>query len=143
MTNTRRMTKMSSDWWSKKLSGDKPATSTNRSFNPVIPPTSGTIRFPQPVIPQPGPDEPQRVLRPDLDSQAQITMGEALRLWKGGEAAKKQGNVTCPDCGSGNVFTRSSRAASTNIQGNSPAPRCFECGWNGMYDQASQTSWGV
>jgi len=134
---------MSSDWWSKKLSGEKPVTSTNRSFNPVIPPTSGTIRFPQPIIPQQGPDEPQRVLRPDLDSQAQITMGEALRLWKGGEAAKKQGDVTCPECGSPNVFTRSSRAASTSIQGKSPAPRCFECGWNGMYDQASQSSWGV
>ena len=85
---------MSSDWWSKKLSGDKPSPSTNRSFNPVIPPTSGVIRFPQPVIPQQGPDEPQRVLRPDLDSQAQITMGEALRLPRlPGASNKKETNA--------------------------------------------------
>jgi transposase-like protein len=70
-------------------------------------------------------------------------MGEAIRLWKGGEAAKKQGDMSCPDCGSQNIFVRTAKGGNTMISGNNPAPRCFECGWNGMYDQGSQSSWAV
>jgi hypothetical protein len=67
----------------------------------------------------------------------------AKRLWKGGEAAKKQGDMSCPDCGSQNIFVRTAKGGNTMISGNAPAPRCFECGWNGIYDQGSQSSWAV
>jgi hypothetical protein len=132
---------MSNDWWSKKLSGAQPQKTAPSS----VPPISIPLRFPTPQ-PTPRPlytTDRQDRLRDDLPSDAQLTMGEAIKLWKGGEAMKKQGDLTCPECGSGNVFIRTSKASSNTVQGNAPAPRCFECGWNGMYDQASQASWGV
>jgi len=70
-------------------------------------------------------------------------MGDAIRLWKGGEAMRKEGNMTCPECGSMNVFGRTARASNTTVSGNSPAPRCFECGWNGLYNQAIEGSWAT
>jgi len=136
---------MSSDWWSKRLSSNQPAASrpTTTSMPPVTPP----IRIPSGLVhsnPQPYQDT---TIPQQHNPNEPITMGEALRqphLWEGrGEAAKKQGNLTCPECGSGNVFVRTAKGGNTTINGNSPAPRCFECGWNGMYDQASQASWGV
>lgn len=136
---------MSSDWWAKKLSGN-PTTSA-RPTTSSMPPTTIPIRLPSGLThsnPQPYKDTP---LPQQPVSNEPITMGEALRqphLWEGrGEAAKKQGNLTCPECGSGNVFIRTAKGGNTTINGNSPAPRCFECGWNGMYDQASQASWVV
>jgi hypothetical protein len=75
------------------------------------------------------------------DPNAQISMGEAIRMWKGGEAHRKEGNNTCPECGSANVFSRMARGGGSGINGNQPAPRCFECGWNGMYDQGIEANW--
>jgi len=85
----------------------------------------------------------QRVLDETRAPNENVTMGEAIRLWKGGEAARKQGDMTCPECGSQHVFVRTAKGGNTTIGGNSPAPRCFECGWNGLYDQGSQSSWAV
>lgn len=124
-----------SDWWSKKLAGQQPTP--QRSY--TTPPTAPPSRIPQPAqSPQPQHmgSERQTVLDPNRDPSEQITMGEALRLWKGGEAMRKEGNLTCPDCGSIYVFSRTGRGHSTMINGASPAPRCYECGWNGLYDQA-------
>ena len=132
-----------SDWWSKKLTGEKP-TAPRVSTPPTAPP----IRIPQsaPQTPSEAPQTPyqgrQDVLDPNRAPTEQITMGEALRLWKGGEAMRKEGDRTCPECGSIYVFSRTGRGAGTTINGNAPAPRCYECGWNGMYDQGSAGSWG-
>lgn len=122
------------DWWSKKLSGQQPTP--QRSYTP---PTTPPIRIPQPAqAPQAQPVQQgnNNLLDPNRGPQEQITMGEALRLWKGGEAMRKEGNLTCPDCGSIYVFSRTGRGAGTMVNGHSPAPRCYECGWNGLYDQA-------
>lgn len=131
---------MSSDWWSKKLSG---TTSSKPSSSTATPPISAPIKLPPALINTTPVHQPS----PQPTSNEPITMGEALRnpkLWEGrGEAARKQGNLTCPDCGSPNVFIRTAKGGNTNINGNTPAPRCFECGWNGLYDQASQASWGT
>lgn len=121
------------DWWSKKLNGQQPTPQRIYTTPPVSPPTQ---------IPQPTPMQApqnmgnQSLLDPSRAPNEQITMGEALRLWKGGEAMRKEGNMTCPDCGSIYVFSRTGRGAGTMINGVPPAPRCYECGWNGLYDQA-------
>lgn len=123
-----------SDWWSKKLAGENPTPP--RTY--ATPPTSAPLRIPTPT-PQAVPPQTvdnQRLLDPSRGPQEQITMGEALRLWKGGEAMRKEGNTTCPECGSIYVFSRTGRGAGTLINGAAPAPRCYECGWNGLYDQA-------
>lgn len=136
-----------SDWWSKKLAGENPTP--QRSY--ATPPTSPPLRIPTPTNTQQNAQRfsqevnagNQNVLDPNRAPTEQITMGEAIRLWKGGEAMRKEGNLTCPECGSTNVFSRTGRGAGTMVNGASPAPRCYECGWNGLYDQASQVNWGV
>jgi hypothetical protein len=131
-----------SDWWSKKIAGESPTPQRTSATPPVTP----AIRFPAQAQPQqqqqmPSNGHPTNVLDPNRAPTEQISMGEAIRLWKGGEAHRKEGGMTCPECGSANVFSRVSRGGNTMINGAAPAPRCFECGWNGRYSQADQGSW--
>lgn len=132
---------MSNDWWSRKISGDTAVTAPPASTPPVSPPLRTAIRIPQPtqpVVANPTvPVQPQgRVLDPNRGENEQIGMGDAIRLWKGGEAARRE-TQPCPECGSGLMFSRSKGM----INGASPAPRCYECGWNGRYSQGDQSSW--
>lgn len=134
---------MSNDWWSKRLSNSpQPARTAPQS----TPPSSPPLRFPVqvPVAQQPQQRaQQQKVLDASRDATEQISMGDAIRLWQGGEAMRKEGGMTCPECGSNNVFGRSTRSSNTMVGGKSPAPRCFECGWNGLYNQAIEGSWGT
>jgi predicted RNA-binding Zn-ribbon protein involved in translation (DUF1610 family) len=120
-----------SDWWTKKLAGEKP--SVDRTG---LPPVNVPMRFGDiTVTPQnPQPVQPRTENLPPPES-----LSEALQRGhsNGGEAARNAMN--CPDCGSGNVFNRSK---GNTLNGASPAPRCYECGWNGLYDQGQQGSWG-
>lgn len=134
-----------SDWWSRRLSDNSPRPERQQSS---VPPTTPPIRVPI-AVPQAPPASPQQVAHSRgslLDETRaptdQITMGEALRLWKGGEAARREGHMSCPTCGSKNVFSRVGRGG-TMVNGSQPAPRCFECGWNGLYDQGDQSAWAV
>lgn len=130
---------MSSDWWSRKLSpSSHPAPQQVSSRPPAGPPVriGQQIRFPEVQ------ERPQvHTATPELPPNAEINMGDALRMWKGGEATRKEGNMSCPECGSRNVFSRIARGANTTVQGNSPAPRCFECGWTGLYSQGQEANW--
>lgn len=131
------------DWWSKKLVGDQPTPQRSYTTPPTSPPLRIPMQAPQPsqVPVQSFPSGRQELLDPSRPANENITMGEALRLWQGGEAMRKEGNMTCPECGSIYVFSRTGRGSGTMVNGASPAPRCYECGWNGMYDQGSQGSW--
>lgn len=130
-----------SDWWSRRLADPNPPAPRPTYSSP---PTSPPVRFPTAAQPAPYQENTsQRVLDSNRHPQEEVTMGEAIRLWKGGEAAKKQGNMVCPECGSPHVFVRTAKGGNTTINGKSPAPRCFECGWNGLYDQGQQSSWAV
>ena len=119
-----------SDWWSKKLAGEKP--SIDRSG---LPPVTAPVRIPQAQSPV-TPAQPQA---PQQDVAPAESFSEALQrgITNGGEARRKD-NVTCPECGSGYVFSRTKGGM---VNGASPAPRCYECGWNGLYDQAQQALW--
>jgi hypothetical protein len=81
--------------------------------------------------------ERQELLNPELPGDATIGFSEALRRWRGGIAHRTEGNQTCPSCGSRNVSHRAAGA----IAGNTPAPHCFGCGWNGKFQQGDQASW--
>lgn len=121
-----------SDWWNKKLKGEKPTP------QPTYPnPSSYSNR---PVQTQ---QTQRQVVEQNLPPNTQLSMGQAIRMWKGGEAHRKEGDMRCPECGSRNVFSRTGKGANSMINGAAPAPRCFECGWNGIYDQASQVNWAV
>lgn len=124
------------DWWSKKLTGQQPTPQRTYQTPPVSPPMTIPMQAPQQQTPVHQQSGRQDLLDPSRAPTDNITMGEALRLWQGGEAMRKEGNMTCPDCGSIYVFSRTGRGHNTMVNGASPAPRCYECGWNGMYDQA-------
>lgn len=128
-----------SDWWSKKIAGEKPTPP--RTF--ATPPTSPTLQFPASQPQQQTQQGTQEVLDPNRAPTDQLNMSDAIRLWKGGEAARKEGNSTCPECGSIYVFSRVGRGSNSMINGAQPAPRCYACGWNGRFSQGEGSNWGV
>jgi hypothetical protein len=134
----------SNDWWSRQLSGS-PAPAPSRSTPPVTPPMRNAIRLPQAPQQVAVAASPtfqvtqQEVLDPRQDPSAKIPMGEAIKMWKGGEAHRRDAG-NCPECGSHLYF---SRAKGTMVNGASPAPRCYECGYNERYTQADQSNWAV
>ena len=132
---------MASDWWSRKLSGNQPPSPPTRSSS--LPPSSAPVRIGQQLqFPRTqAPEHSERLLDDQRPATQEINMGDAIRLWRGGEAARKEGNMYCPECGSQHVFSRTGKGANTTIQGKAPAPRCFECGWTGLYTQGVETTW--
>ncbi len=135
-----------SDWWADRLAGKEAQPKTAPvvrvgstppiAFNTVPPPATVTEA---PPTPQEQYMATQTAVDPN--EHTHTTMGEAIRSWKGGEAHRKEAGNTCPECGSGNVFSRMAKGAGSGINGNHPAPRCYECGWNGLYDQGIQANW--
>lgn len=120
-----------SDWWSKKLAGEKPTVPKTN-----LPPPNLPMRFPAAVTASAQPAQ-----QPTADGEPDsLTAYLRSNNPAGGEAAKKETH-TCPDCGSSYVFSRTGRGQNTTVNGAHPAPRCYECGWNGIYSQASQINW--
>ena len=130
---------MAADWWAKKLANPQSTQVPRTSLPPVSPPTriGQHIQFPrtQSVTTS------ERVLDEHRAPNEEINMSDAIRLWKGGEAHRKEGSMHCPECGSQHVFSRVTRTGNTRIHGMEPAPRCFECGWTGLYTQGDELNW--
>lgn len=59
-------------------------------------------------------------------------------MWRGGPAMKSDPGG-CPECGSPRFYSR----AKTVSRGPAPAPHCFDCGFNGMFDQGDPATWGA
>jgi hypothetical protein len=60
-------------------------------------------------------------------------------MWKGAEANRIGGE--CPQCGSRSGYTQGYRQS--KINGASARSHCFECGYNGEFEQAMASNWGV
>lgn len=129
---------MAADWWARKLSGNQTAAPAR---NPSLPPLAAPIRIGQQAQFPRTQSPTGRVLDEQRPPTEEIHMGDAIRMWKGGEAARKEGDMYCPECGSQHVFSRTTRGGGTTIQGKAPAPRCFECGWTGLYTQGVESNW--
>lgn len=127
---------MANDWWTRRLSSDAPAPASSPSLPPITPPMRTAIRIPT-QSQQPQASHNSNVLDPTRAENDNIPMGDAIRLWKGSRAMQRE-TMTCPDCGSDHVFSRSNGAG---INGASPAPQCYTCGWNGKYSQGDQANW--
>ena len=140
----------SASWWANKLNTQQPPR-----YGIQLPPTQTA---PQTVQQQPqqvqqvqpnmagvplNQGERQQTLDPNRDPNAEVSMGEAMRLWRGGEAHRMEGNMACPDCGSTTGYTAySGRAAgSARVNGQQPRPHCFECGYNGTFSQGMESNW--
>jgi len=138
-------------WWANKLNTQQPPR-----YGIQIPPAQPQQVQPQPVqqqqVQQVQPDmsgiplnqgERQQILDPNRDPNAEVSMGEAMRLWRGGEAHRMEGNMACPDCGSTTGYTAYSgrSAGAARVNGQQPRPHCFECGYNGSFSQGMETNW--
>lgn len=147
---------MASDWWQRKAQEIAGRTSAPQRHGITVQrphPVQQQPQYPQHVSqPQPmhavqpqAPVQPGRqdVLDPNRPRDAEITMGEAMRLWQGGEAARKEGNLSCPECGSQTGYTMYSggAAGSVRVGGQSPRSHCFECGYNGHFTQGLESNW--
>ena len=143
-----------SSWWANKLSQQQPQPSgitvqpvQQAQPQPVMPVTQ------QPAVQQPVQQsmvgvplqtgERQEVLDPNRDPSAEVSMSDAMRLWRGGEAHRTEGHMACPSCGSTTGYTAYSgmAAGAARVNGQQPRPHCFECGYNGSYAQGMESNW--
>lgn len=119
---------MSSDWYARKFGGGHQYAS---------PPP----RQPQYVQGHPAPaDYAQPQYQEPDTSNIRVTPEnfiQAASMWKGGAAAKTERSA-CPNCGSGLYYSRTGKSRMP-----SPAPHCFSCGFNGLFDQGDPQSWGA
>lgn len=124
-----------SSWWERKLTGEQESNKTS------LPPVQR--QYTLPAIQQQAAQRVQNRATPpqqNMDPAGQTDMSTAIRVWRGGEAHRVDGHLSCPRCGGKNIFSRVNGQTTMN---KAPAPRCFECGWNGLYEQADQASWAV
>jgi hypothetical protein len=61
----------------------------------------------------------------------------AMQVWRGGKGHKIDSDP-CPECGSVRYYSRTGEGAR---RGPPPAPHCFDCGYNGMFEQGLASSW--
>ena len=117
---------MTSSWWAAKLGVEQtPAARPQWDRNTTyVSPAREHYAPPPPV-------EEGRV-----PPQGQMDIMTAVSMFKGSKAANAI--ESCPSCGSPHVFA----ITAGGILGNSPAPRCTACGWNGgKFEQGDQSSW--
>lgn len=79
---------------------------------------------------------PADVLPTDENGQAHL--GDAIVRWRGGEGTRTE-TQRCPVCvgrgraGNKLFSLKSQSKISSSGTTATPAPRCFECGWTGIY----------
>lgn len=127
---------MGADWWARKLGmpqAQPTATPDTWNLPRHAPPTPAHAPPPQQqYVPQ-----AEQPIIPDENGQ--VHMGDAVIRWRGGDGTTKE-TQECPNCGSRNYFSRSrgqgKRIGLMNKHGQAcqPAPICFECGYNGMFE---------
>jgi hypothetical protein len=132
-----------SDWWSSKL-----APQTQQRGGVVLPPVP--VHQPQqpPHHGAPGTYQgqatpAQQYNPPTDDPNRKLSLREAISRFSGGESARVEANLACPQCGSRTGYTAFSGMSgmAAGVMGNRPASHCFECGYNGKFTQGDQANW--
>lgn len=136
---------MSSDWWAKKLAPQQPQQ-RGVAIPPVLPPQHYSPQPPHHGAPgtyQQPPQAPQPQQQPPEDPNRKLSLREAVSRFSGGESARVEGGVSCPQCGSTTSYTefRGMGGMAAGVMGNRPAPQCMECGYNGRFVQGDQATW--
>ena len=112
------------DWYARHLN-PQPA--------PAAPQQRQNLPAPvQPQVPQQYPQQQQQM--PQVTSENLI---EAVGHSQGGEATATE-TQRCPKCGGNHYFSRSQGAH----RGPPPAPMCYDCNYNGMFEQGDPATWG-
>jgi hypothetical protein len=126
------------DWWAKKLGTERPAPTS----------TPDTWNLPRHMPPTPAHQMPQQSYVPPsnalvADENGQVHVGDAIMYWQGGEGTKE--GLHCPRCAAkgkksnlmfGRTHGQGQKLGLINKSGQhcSPAPICFSCGYNGLYE---------
>jgi hypothetical protein len=117
---------MADDWWARNLGTPSraPAQQPQRYQQP-----------PQQQAPQYQQQAPQyQQAQQQVDPNRPLI--EQAMSWRGGEAHRTE-TVPCPKCGGGHFYSRSQGIS----RGPAPAPMCFDCGFNGMFEQGDPATW--
>jgi len=73
----------------------------------------------------------------------QASLSDLLKVQESGHGQPGQGAQSnpdpCPGCGS-QLFIENLPGGKKR-RGPAPAPHCFACGWNGLFDQGLESSW--
>lgn len=136
------------DWYRNKLAqmrghGQPQARQPQPSYPPQGVPQYGQPQQvpqygqPQQFQPQQGqaPFDPNLALPPGSIGVHDFT--KVAGLWRGGKAHKLNQNP-CPECGSVQYYENLGPR-----RGPQPAPHCYNCGYNGLFEQGLPGSWGV
>jgi hypothetical protein len=117
---------MSSDpgWWARRLGQqDAPALAHYPEYQP----------------PQAMNQQQTKYISPQREPQITTeNLFEMTHYWTGGEAHAKE-RTACPNCGGGHFYSRSSGVS----RGPAPAPLCYDCGYNGMFQQGDPANWNA
>jgi hypothetical protein len=114
----------SKDWYSKRLGNQQPAQRVEPTPqfapmpSPYQRPAYGEIPAQQ-YVPQ---HEPPQWDSMDKDERRQFLLNNPK------PGAGNRDAQTCPECGSGNLFSRRNTSG-LRTGGTYPAPECFDCGW--------------
>ena len=132
-----------SDWYTRAMARAREAQSPSQQRpSPYQPQQQVQPQWPgqTSVSPQ---QMPQTQMRPDFQAkQGQASLSETLAmqaqgLGTPGIGARLNPN-TCPNCGDKLFFENLTKGAR---RGPPPAPHCFACGYNGLFEQGLQSTW--
>lgn len=119
---------MSSDWYARRFGGNS-RTAPPPPQRPVYHQgQQAPVDYHQPQYQEP--DTSQIRVTPE-------NFLSAASMWKGGPGAKADRHP-CPNCGSNLYYSRAGKSRMP-----APAPHCFSCGFNGLFDQGDPQSWGA
>jgi hypothetical protein len=124
----------SASWYQRKMASLR----GGQAAPPV--PQQRIQQYAQPQYPQQPQARPQ-VQQYQAQSLPPVTMDnlyQAMGHWRGGKAHQID-SEPCPECGSNQYYSRTDGKR----RGPPPAPHCYNCGYNGMFQQGDPTTWGV
>ena len=76
--------------------------------------------------------------QPGIGFDGKVTIenfAQAMGFWRGGKG--QQEREPCPNCGE-TLWSRTNG----KLRGPAPAPLCYHCGYNGMFEQGLPSTWG-
>jgi ribosomal protein S27AE len=118
------------DWWARRLGRAQAQPQQPTGFQQNYPALVRQLQTPQFHAPQFQASPSIRVTPENLF--------EATKHWQGGEAHRRE-TRTCPRCGGGHFFSRTSEVS----RGPSPAPLCYDCGFTGLFQQGDPSNYSV
>jgi predicted nucleic-acid-binding Zn-ribbon protein len=127
------------DWYARRLAQVQQPQQLPPRGQPNAPGRPQQPQYPQayqqPVY-QPQP-QPQQYQQPQQVVQFAGYQYEGAQNYQGGIAQQLNPDA-CPQCGGNQYFAK----VRTKGRGPDPAGHCYNCGYNELFDQGDQASWG-